>query len=185
MTRDETREFAKAHDVIYLYHNRIDEIGDNRDSEERVFAAAEETLDELVDLVKKLQSNANAYNFLLTADHGFIYQNNELDESDFLGVEPHGETSHSAPIDVLSSGGSCNHNPASRRLLRRRSGLTAILIFNSPSQSTGFGKRDQAVAMSMAGSPFRKSSSRWSGSTRSVPATSAVLKSPLFAASIR
>lgn len=91
MTRDETREFAKAHDVIYLYHNRIDEIGDDRDSEERVFAAAAETLDELVDLVKKLQSNANAYNFLLTADHGFIYQNNELDESDFLGVEPHGE----------------------------------------------------------------------------------------------
>jgi len=92
MTRDETREFAKSHDVIYLYHNRIDEIGDNRDSEERVFAAAEDTLKELIELVKKLQSNANAYNFLLTADHGFIYQNKELDESDFLSVEPHGET---------------------------------------------------------------------------------------------
>jgi len=91
MTRDETRELAKANDVIYVYHNHIDKIGDDRDSEERVFEAVEKTLKELLDLVKKLQSNANAYNFLLTADHGFIYQNNELDESDFLSEVPQGQ----------------------------------------------------------------------------------------------
>ena len=54
-----------------------------------MFGAAEETLDELLRLVKKL-TNANASNLLITADHGFIYQNRPLAESDFLSAEPEG-----------------------------------------------------------------------------------------------
>ena len=40
--------------------------------------------------MKKL-TNANASNLLITADHGFIYQNRPLEESDFLSSEPDGE----------------------------------------------------------------------------------------------
>jgi len=90
MNRDQSRSLIREHDVVYVYHNRIDATGDKRDSEERVFDAVEATLDELVRIVKKLV-NANATNLLVTADHGFIYQNQTLDESDFAGQDPVGK----------------------------------------------------------------------------------------------
>lgn len=90
MGKDESRILIRDHDVIYVYHNLIDKTGDTRDTEERVFDAAEDTLEELRKLVKKL-ANANANNLMITADHGFIYQNRPLEESDFLSAEPDGD----------------------------------------------------------------------------------------------
>lgn len=90
MGRDESRALVRDNEVIYVYHNLIDKTGDTRDTEERVFAAAEETLQELIRIIKKL-ANANASNMLVTADHGFIYQNRVLEESDFLACEPEGD----------------------------------------------------------------------------------------------
>jgi uncharacterized protein (TIGR02687 family) len=90
MKGDDCRALVREHDVIYVYHNRIDATGDKRDSEERVFEAVEETLSELVRLIKKL-TGANVSNLLVTADHGFIYQNRAIDESDYSGVEVEGK----------------------------------------------------------------------------------------------
>ena len=84
------RALIRDFDVIYIYHNRIDATGDDRETEERVFEAVEETLQELVRLIKKLTA-ANANNLLVTSDHGFIYQNRAIDESDFSGVSAEGE----------------------------------------------------------------------------------------------
>jgi hypothetical protein len=81
--RDESRALVRDHDVVYVYHNLIDKTGDTRDTEERVFAAAEETLEELIRIIKKL-TNANANNVLVTADHGFIYQNRAIGRERFL-----------------------------------------------------------------------------------------------------
>lgn len=86
MGGEASRELIKSHDVVYIYHNQIDHTGDNRESEERVFNAVEDTINELIFLVRRLAS-ANVNNLIITADHGFIYQNNELDESDFVGSE--------------------------------------------------------------------------------------------------
>lgn len=82
MTRDDSRALVRDNDVVYVYHNRIDTVGDKRDSEERVFEATEDALEELKTLIKKLTS-ANATNLIITSDHGFIYQNRRIDESDF------------------------------------------------------------------------------------------------------
>jgi uncharacterized protein (TIGR02687 family) len=90
MGRDESRALVRDNEVIYVYHNLIDKTGDTRDTEERVFAAAEDTLQELIRIIKKL-ANANASNILVTADHGFLYQNRVLEESDFLACEPEGD----------------------------------------------------------------------------------------------
>ncbi|MBJ6802713.1 BREX-1 system phosphatase PglZ type A [Geomonas propionica] len=90
MKGDDCRALLREHDVIYVYHNRIDSTGDKRESEERVFEAVEETLQDLVRLIKKL-TGANANNLLLTSDHGFIYQNRAIDESDFSGAEAEGD----------------------------------------------------------------------------------------------
>ena len=90
MKGDECRALVREHDVIYVYHNRIDATGDKRESEERVFEAVEETLQDLIRLIKKL-TGANASNLLVTSDHGFIYQNRAIDESDFSGVNAEGD----------------------------------------------------------------------------------------------
>ena len=79
---DGYRTLFRDNDVVYIYHNRIDSIGDKRDSEESVFEAAQDAIEELLKIIRKI-SNANASNMLVTADHGFIYQNRVLDESDF------------------------------------------------------------------------------------------------------
>jgi uncharacterized protein (TIGR02687 family) len=76
------REFVKQYDLIYIYHNRIDKVGDDKTSEDKIFEAVEQEIEFLMDLVKKI-ANMNGNNMFITADHGFIYQNNELDESDF------------------------------------------------------------------------------------------------------
>lgn len=91
LNRDECREIVRENEVIYIYHNRIDAVGDKLESEGRVFAAVEETLPGLVKIIKKLTA-ANISNILLTTDHGFIYQNRTLDESEFAGKMPEAET---------------------------------------------------------------------------------------------
>jgi 2,3-bisphosphoglycerate-independent phosphoglycerate mutase len=86
MPKDDCRTLFRDHDVIYVYHNRIDAIGDKPATEEHVFDAAEDTLDAMIQLVRKLTS-ANATSLLITADHGFIYQHRPIEESDFSGAE--------------------------------------------------------------------------------------------------
>lgn len=89
--KEEVRALVRDHDVIYIYHNRIDKTGHTRDTERRAFRAAEEAMDDVVRLVKKLTS-ANATNVVITADHGFLYQD-EVTESDFSQAEVTGEIS--------------------------------------------------------------------------------------------
>lgn len=90
LNRDGSRELLKANDVIYIYHNRIDHTGDKMHSEGQAFEAAEKTLSDLMKIIKKLAA-ANANNILITADHGFIYQNRAIEESDFSSAEPKGK----------------------------------------------------------------------------------------------
>lgn len=90
LDRDGSRELLKSNDVLYIYHNRIDHTGDKMHSEGQAFEATEQTLDDVIRLIKKLTA-ANANNILVTADHGFIYQHRPLDESDFASVEASGD----------------------------------------------------------------------------------------------
>ena len=83
------RALFREHDVVYVYHNRIDATGDKRDTEERVFEATRDALQELVQMIRKL-STANVTNMIVTSDHGYIYQNRAIDESDYLSDEPEG-----------------------------------------------------------------------------------------------
>lgn len=90
MSGDERRELFKANQVLYVYHNRIDATGDKQTTERQVFEAVEDTLREIVDLVKKLAS-ANATNIFITADHGFLFQDDALADSFFLSTQPQGD----------------------------------------------------------------------------------------------
>lgn len=90
MRVEDGKALFRDHDVIYIYHNLIDAIGDKIATEDQLPKAAEDAIDELTKLVRKLTS-ANFSNILITADHGFLYQHRALDESDFAIADPKGE----------------------------------------------------------------------------------------------
>ena len=90
MARDDCRDLMRENKVLYIYHNRIDATGDKRETEGRVFEAVEETRRELIKIIKKLAGN-NATNMIVTSDHGFIYQDKALEESDFSSAEVRGQ----------------------------------------------------------------------------------------------
>jgi len=85
LNKDACRELFRDNDVVYVYQNIVDNMGDKRETEEKVFDAAQDALEELVRIVKKLTA-ANASNLLITADHGFLFQN-EVAERDFVSKE--------------------------------------------------------------------------------------------------
>jgi len=85
----EGREFIKPYNVIYIYSNHIDKIGDDKTSEGKVFEATETEFEYLLRILRHI-NNMNGYNMIITADHGYLYQHNRLDESDFTDFKPVG-----------------------------------------------------------------------------------------------
>ncbi|MDZ4205489.1 MAG: BREX-1 system phosphatase PglZ type A, partial [Bacteroidales bacterium] len=86
----EGRDFVKKYELIYIYHNRIDKVGDDKTSEDKVFEAVEEELLFLRDLLKKITA-MNGNTMIITSDHGFLYQHQPLDDSDFSMADYSGE----------------------------------------------------------------------------------------------
>lgn len=84
------REFIKPYNVIYIYSNIIDKSGDDKTSESKVFEATESEFVNLVKIMKQV-NNMNGYNMIITADHGYLYQHNRLEASDFTDFETTGE----------------------------------------------------------------------------------------------
>jgi uncharacterized protein (TIGR02687 family) len=80
--KDKARERVRDFSVIYIYHDRIDLLGDKAASEQKTFEAVSQTLEELNSLVGLLIGSLNASTVLITADHGFLYQESALDHAD-------------------------------------------------------------------------------------------------------
>ena len=81
----EQKERLKGSNLVYIYHNKIDAIGDKAISQHDVFKAAKETIDDILILISKLSSLY--YNHIyITADHGFIYKKDSLKESDKVNL---------------------------------------------------------------------------------------------------
>jgi uncharacterized protein (TIGR02687 family) len=88
--KSDGRDFIKPYNVIYIYSNIIDKTGDDKTSESKVFEATESEFDNLVKIMKQV-SNMNGYNMIITADHGYLYQHNRLEASDFTDFTTKGE----------------------------------------------------------------------------------------------
>ena len=76
LSQREGRDLFKAHPLVYIYHNHIDAVGDNRKTEPDTIPAVEETVGDLQRLVRTL-NNWNVYRVLLVADHGFLYMEDD------------------------------------------------------------------------------------------------------------
>ncbi|MGV2620919.1 UNVERIFIED_CONTAM: BREX-1 system phosphatase PglZ type A [Halobacillus marinus] len=82
MGKNERREHFKGKKVNYIYHNAIDATGDHASTERNTFNAVEDSIQEIYKIVKIIRDELSGSNVYITADHGFIYQRNPLDESD-------------------------------------------------------------------------------------------------------
>jgi len=80
--KDKGRELVRDHRLIYVYHDRIDMIGDKQASETKTFEAADQTVQELSGVLGLIINGLNGSTVLLTADHGFMYQESALDVAD-------------------------------------------------------------------------------------------------------
>ncbi len=78
----ELREVLTKRQIIYVYHNQIDARGDKANTEDEVFNACQEAVQEIMDLIHRISVSGNTYHFIVTADHGFIYKRDKLTESD-------------------------------------------------------------------------------------------------------
>lgn len=90
--KEKGREFVRDQRVIYVYHDKIDLLGDKQGSERETFSAVAQTLVELNQIATFIVNSLNGSLVLITADHGFLYQESPLDESDksTLGEKPEG-----------------------------------------------------------------------------------------------
>lgn len=85
-SRDEGREALKDEHLVYVYHDDIDAIGDDAKTEVRTFEAVAGAIDELAELVRKAQLNFNTSTVIVTADHGFLFQQSKLESADRMSL---------------------------------------------------------------------------------------------------
>jgi uncharacterized protein (TIGR02687 family) len=79
MNRSDIREYMKDKSLVYVYHNTIDTAGEHQ--ENKVFSAASDAIDEILTLIRKLYNSLQISNFIVTADHGFLYRELKVDDS--------------------------------------------------------------------------------------------------------
>lgn len=81
MKKQARRDLVAGKEIIYIYHNIIDAIGDKSTTETKVFEACEDAITELTNIVKIICNDLSGTNVFITADHGFLYTYQALEES--------------------------------------------------------------------------------------------------------
>jgi uncharacterized protein (TIGR02687 family) len=82
MKKDEGRAFIKPYHVVYVYHNQVDAVGDSASTEGHTFDAVRKAIVELGDLVGKIVNSLNGNHLVITADHGFLFQETPPGQTD-------------------------------------------------------------------------------------------------------
>lgn len=78
------RDVFTAQQVVYIYHDQIDNAGEN--IEDEVFNACTKAVNEIAELIQRISTSANTYRFIVTSDHGFIYKRNPVQQSDKIST---------------------------------------------------------------------------------------------------
>lgn len=82
-SRDEGRERLKDKQLVYVYHNVIDDRSDSGGpSESDTFQHVEVAIEELTELTRKILMHFNTSTVIVTADHGFLFQQSKLEAAD-------------------------------------------------------------------------------------------------------
>ncbi|MGX8700532.1 BREX-1 system phosphatase PglZ type A [Caproiciproducens sp.] len=78
MKRAERSELVKGMDIVYIYHDKIDEAAHTSDS--MVFPACDDAIGEIKNMVRIIVNEFGGTRILITADHGFLYTYSPLAE---------------------------------------------------------------------------------------------------------
>ena len=82
LSRDDARERMRDKNIVYVYHNAVDSVGDDSKTEGRTFLAVRDAIDGLDDLVFHVVNTLNPRCVYVTADHGFVYTHQKPDGLD-------------------------------------------------------------------------------------------------------
>lgn len=85
LNTSQLKERLNGINLVYIYHNKIDATGDKAISQHNVFKAADDSINDILKLISKL-SSLNYRQIYVTADHGFIYKRDSLEESDKVNL---------------------------------------------------------------------------------------------------
>lgn len=80
MKRADRSALVKGMEVVYIYHDTIDDASHHSDS--AVFPACDKAISELKNLVRIIVNEFSGTNIIITADHGFLYTYSPLTEDD-------------------------------------------------------------------------------------------------------
>lgn len=81
-TNQQYRDLAQDSSAIYIYHNKIDAIGDDGGTENEAFLAARDAIEEIDKLIIRIFDKLKGGRVILTADHGFLFNQSDVTESD-------------------------------------------------------------------------------------------------------
>lgn len=87
MKRADRHALASGKDVVYIYHNAIDAMGDKPATEKKVCTACDDAMSEIANIVRIITSDMQGTAIFITADHGFLYTYSPLAESAKLGQD--------------------------------------------------------------------------------------------------
>lgn len=88
MRSTQRRELVADAKVVYIYHDCIDATGEKRATEDDVFQACDQTVDELAGLIGTIiVRELKGSSVVVTADHGFLYTYEPLREIDKVGAD--------------------------------------------------------------------------------------------------
>lgn len=84
------RDLIRDYEVVYIWHNTIDAMGDSASTEEKTFEACRNAVVELKDLVTRVINRLHGTRIIVTADHGFLFQQQPLSGQDktMLQIKP-------------------------------------------------------------------------------------------------
>ena len=78
MKRAQRSALVKGMDVVYIYHDKIDEASHTSDS--MVFPACDDAMEEIKNIVRIIRNEFGGTRVYITADHGFLYTYSPLSE---------------------------------------------------------------------------------------------------------
>ena len=80
LKRLERQALVKGMDIVYIYHDKVDEASHTSDS--AVFPACDDAIAEIKNLIRIIVNEFGGTNVIVTSDHGFLYTYSPLSEDD-------------------------------------------------------------------------------------------------------
>lgn len=88
MKRADRQALIKGMNVVYIYHDTIDEAGHLESS---IFTACDTAIEELKNMVRIIANEWGGANIIITSDHGFLYTYSPLTEDDKVDKTTEGD----------------------------------------------------------------------------------------------